>query len=771
MDTKDISGDAKYFAFFNQIKQNAERASLRKGEKPRHFPPSSLVVAQFMMNLFHTASMRADGTGHMLTTSQIPPHYPPSVRPIQGLKPLVISRMTLENHHRGYQVLIHVLTPPDRINAITAIVEDEEGTAVLLQLYSQPDETIVKKENVLKAGDVCIIKEPFFKVTTAGTYSLRVDHVSDIIWLQDTDYRIPLDWRKRILSLDESSKEIRLQGNAAVGKQNWGEAESLYTNAIRTAETSEEKQLAHLNRSLVNLHLGRLEKALDDARRGGGSDNPPSEKALFREARALYSLGKFSPCLEKFSALVRSYPNNSDARAEIQRVKQRILEEETGSYQFDSMYKQAKATPPLIDCATYAVPVAVRDSAGRGKGLFTTKPVKAGELLLCEKAFGYSYAGDDSPIGRSNMIILMNLNSKSMCMGGQANLITQVVQKIYHNHAGSGVFTDLHHGDYNAVTTSKVDRNPVVDTFLVTKIIGLNCFGAPRTSYNSIKALWDGLRSEREKEREAYTTCGVWPLASRINHSCVPNCRRSFLGDMLIVRACEDMEAGTELRFPYQYPDPDETYEQVQKKFGNWGFACDCALCLDRKRTPRSTVRERKTLQQSLKQVLKPTASAAQVTRAAKILETLEKTYAATQDAATPPLPPRGELWDPYFALGKLLLDRNKPAEGLEMLLKSLETLGFIVVARPPRDIAGGDEEKKKKKDENKKAVLEIKHWGYVHDYTMEIFLQILRAYGRLAPELCEVVKEYAGVAYSICVGEKETIGKRYPDFLQGKGN
>lgn len=266
--------------------------------------------------------------------------------------------------------------------------------------------------------------------------------------------------------------------------------------------------------------------------------------------------------------------------------------------------------------------------------------------------------------------------------------------------------------------------------------------------------LLDGLHGKREKGSDAHTTCGVWPLASRINHSCVTNCRRSFIGDVMIVRASEDIDAGAELHFQYQQPEPDETFDETQKKLGNWGFACDCALCLDKKGTSRRVVRERETLLQSLKQVLRPTASAAQLARAAKILEALENTYAARPDDNAPPLP-RLELWDPYVALGKTLVDRNKPAEGLEMLLKALEALGFVVAACPPRD--AGD---------RKKAVLEIKHWGYVHDYTMEIFLQMLRAYGKLAPELCEVVKGYAGVAYSICVGEKETIGKRYPEFV-----
>ncbi|KAI1210829.1 uncharacterized protein F4807DRAFT_40365 [Annulohypoxylon truncatum] len=765
MDIKDISEEKQFLAHFDQIKQNAERAYRRKGEKVREHPPPQMLVWKFIMKLAASDIMSAGSTHKsMFATSQVPAYYLPCIHPVQELKPLMISNMTLETHHRGKRALVRVLTPADRMTAVMAIIEDEEGTAVMLQLYNQPEESVVSKDQILREGDVCILKEPYFKVTVDGSYSLRVDHVSDVIWLQDTDPRIPLKWRKRVLTLDESSKEIRLEGNAAVQKCQWAEAEKLYTDAIRAAETPEEAQLAHLNRSLANLHLERPEKALDDALRGHPSGGP-NEKALFREAKALYALRKFSPCLEKFLAVVRCNPKNSDAWAEIKRVKQRLCEEETGAYQFGSMYKQAERTPPLIDCATYVGSVEVRDSPGRGKGLFTTKRVKAGELLLCEKAFAYSYAGDDTPIGQQKITILMNLNSKTMCMGGQANLITQIVQKIYHNHEGADVFTNLHHGDYPKVATSEVDEAPVVDTFLIAKIIQLNCFGAPRSSYathtfGENTTNHNTNTNKNKQDRPSYTTCGIWPLASRINHACVTNCRRSFIGDFMLVRATRDLDAGTELLHAYHQPDPDETYEETRRATTrSWGFACGCALCLAKKETSVRTARERKALYRSLDPLLRrdnnnttssSSASAPQLARAAKVLGALEKTYGPTKPGAAPV--PRLELWDPYFALAARLVQMDKPVDGLEMALRGLEALGYVVVASPPRD-AG----------KKKKGVLEIKRWGQVNEYVIYTFLSMLHAYGRLAPELCEVVKGYAGIIYSIVVGEKDTIGTRFP--------
>jgi hypothetical protein len=48
--------------------------------------------------------------------------------------------------------------------------------------------------------------------------------------------------------------------------------------------------------------------------------------------------------------------------------------------------------PPKIDSASFTGPIEIRDSPSRGKGLFTTKQVKAGDLLLCEKEFSYCFA-------------------------------------------------------------------------------------------------------------------------------------------------------------------------------------------------------------------------------------------------------------------------------------------------------------------------------------------------------------------------------------------
>lgn len=71
-------------------------------------------------------------------------------------------------------------------------------------------------------------------------------------------------------------------------------------------------------------------------------------------------------------------------------------------------------------------------------------------------------------------------------------------------------------------------------------------------------------------ENKKFHSCGVWPLASYINHSCYSNVRRSFIGDMMIVRATQDLIANTELVFWYTLPsDIPSSRVDITQKFRN----------------------------------------------------------------------------------------------------------------------------------------------------------------------------------------------------------
>jgi hypothetical protein len=89
--------------------------------------------------------------------------------------------------------------------------------------------------------------------------------------------------------------------------------------------------------------------------------------------------------------------------------------------------------------------------------------MKAGDLILCEKAFSHAHV-DDAEESNASLTLLMNVETEKAFMGGQADLIRLITQKLYKNPSMAAAFTDLHHGDYQTVDTMFVDGQPVVDT-------------------------------------------------------------------------------------------------------------------------------------------------------------------------------------------------------------------------------------------------------------------------------------------------------------------
>lgn len=221
------------------------------------------------------------------------------------------------------------------------------------------------------------------------------------------------------------------------------------------------------NRALAFLKTQQFDAALLDT--GFPNFDPdPSEKALFRAAEALYFLGRFEEARGVLENLCQSFPDNQHAASILDRAQKRCSEQNTGDYNFKVLQAEAqKLRPPQLDHATYVGPVEVRKVKDKGRGLFVTKAVQAGDLLLCEKAFSYVYV-DEEDTSKSSTTIMMNLETDRGFMGGQADLIRLIVQKLHRNPSIASTFTDLHHGSYKPATVCTVDGQPIVDTLVLS---------------------------------------------------------------------------------------------------------------------------------------------------------------------------------------------------------------------------------------------------------------------------------------------------------------
>ncbi len=185
-----------------------------------------------------------------------------------------------------------------------------------------------------------------------------------------------------------------------------------------------------------------------------------NSKSLYRAARACYGLEEFQECKNFLGTLLEYHGDDKDARREFKRVKHRLKEQETGSYDFAAMAKSA-SEQLWLDHASFTKQVAVKPAGNSGRGLFTTEAVKAGSLLLCEKAFSAAFQ-DECP---NTTYILLNANTERITLGTQALLIPGIAQKLQNVLLGPK-FWNLYSGTFprTGKEGSLVDGTPVIDT-------------------------------------------------------------------------------------------------------------------------------------------------------------------------------------------------------------------------------------------------------------------------------------------------------------------
>ncbi len=266
--------------------------------------------------------------------------------------------------------------------------------------------------------------------------------------------------------------------------------------------------------------------------------------------------------------------------------------------------------------------------------------------------------------------------------------------------------------------------------------MSLNVFGCPRTSLQTHFGI-----SANEKTGDNFHTCGLFITASYINHSCHSNSRRSFIGDMQIVRAARDIPAGTEITFWYAIAGPTDTYDKTQEKLANWGFRCTCITCQENGRTGKARLNKRVALYKELESIGNNIESV-DLSAAKRVSAAIEQTY--TSPATTVP---RLALWELYLGLTRHHTLHNRSAHVITYAWKMLTSLGFVIKREVPASLT---------------AIFEVAQWGLVLGPVVETWVHLWVAYATLAPNLCSKCEGYARLTYKICIGEDETFDEHY---------
>ena len=216
MEVDDVSNEPQWFQLLKKQKAVLQAASKRKGERPTNRKSLERLVNEFTSQYMNTKLMMASRDLHMFHTSFVPPSYQPSVAPFVELEKTTLKNLKLETHHRGRYILLRTATPGLMMTAVMAVMEDENGDGVVLQLYQQQDDSYRTAEQVLPEKSSWIVKEPYYKVMSDGEYGIRVDHISDLVQLSAHDERTPAAWQPRISELEQDAMALKEDGNRAL---------------------------------------------------------------------------------------------------------------------------------------------------------------------------------------------------------------------------------------------------------------------------------------------------------------------------------------------------------------------------------------------------------------------------------------------------------------------------------------------------------------------------------------------------------------------------
>jgi tetratricopeptide (TPR) repeat protein len=530
--------------------------------------------------------------------------YPPCTVLLQDLHPIELSDLRMDTHHRGRVLTVRRVAPVVKLVACSSTVVQEESSGETERL-----EVLLHKskhgQDILESGSIFEVKEPYFTLSDQGDPTLRIDHPSDLVVCTDSlrtdsphssteevgDSEGAVSATAPTALAAKTARECKEEGNAALKQQALLLALANYTQGLQlvTTDGAAKEDLAcdlFRNRAHVSLVLNRLDEAKADALASltGLEDQKHKDldsKAYFRAGCAAYNLGEFQEAKRFFEEQQGLTPSDKDATVRLRKTELRLQEQATGVYDFNKIKAGLSMARPRVDAASFTRNVKVGQSPGRGRGLFATRDMDSGEIILCEKPFCVVWGHENEALtvmtydGRDDRIRVF-----------PAGLCKAIVQKLRDNPSQVDKVMDLY-GHYRGIGKQLImrDSGTLIDTFQVHDIVARNAFG-PGPVYSG--RYYGG-------EDVSNASAGLWILASYTNHSCIPNAEKESIGDLMVLRATRPIGAGEEITHSY---DESSDYDaRATALMNTWGFTCNCALCIAEKADSPTLRKKRRELE------------------------------------------------------------------------------------------------------------------------------------------------------------------------------
>ncbi|KAF1845584.1 SET domain-containing protein [Cucurbitaria berberidis CBS 394.84] len=607
-----------YEEFPDELKELLKTGQNEMGRNPSTVPSRDILLHNHEWHLKFLVESAMPARNFVL-----PPAYPPSRASASEAKRVGIEDLRIDLRNPNDFILLRAITGPYVYSSTVTIVEGEYGQAARLTVCNLEDSII---DPIIPVGSILAIKQPCWSRLPTGSYHLRVDHPSDLEFLNQADGGVPKKWRNtEDVEENKDAATWKKDGDVMFLQKRFRKALELYNRAHARAASSLDVAAQidnYRKRCGVDLVLLRFDAAAYDL-----------SQAVSLYAKSNPSL--FSSQLTEPSIIEAWLHNRStDDPLNIASILPRPLKGLANRIKFDlaiyqttpkyNLERISSYVGPLtlhMDVANYISDAEIKQTQHHGRGLFAARAFRCGDLITAEKAFALpAYLFND----RSTECSLYSLGDGTATDRAGALLFKELVQKLRHNPSLRESFFDLDDGGYwkERGWEAKEGDDIPVDVFRIEHIRRRNCFSAPLRSLDLLTI-------------PSPVHNGFWIHSSYINHACLPNSARTFIGDILLLRATRDIAKDEELTS--QYVAPELMYEERQEKFmGTWGFACDCTLCAVDKTVGMKLEGERMAIFEDLKSVAQRVGSKPTVrvlkrfTRRLRDLEALfvDNTYA-----------------------------------------------------------------------------------------------------------------------------------------------
>ncbi|EME84125.1 uncharacterized protein MYCFIDRAFT_173174 [Pseudocercospora fijiensis CIRAD86] len=516
--------------------------------------------------------------------SQIPHidghHSPSAIDPV-SLEHIGVAQLEKGRRSTGKVIYLRILSQRDTELGTVFAAEDHAGAEVhVWSLIFRP----LGVEQIPR-GTIIAIREPYFGRDPLESRSICLHHPTDCLYVSRRDSITERLFETRFLPEDTDFIKF---ADLAMIKGNFLEALNLYDCHLeniyqRGLYQVKEKNGLLIKRAFCYDRAGGRDAALTDCVAILATD--PTHKQALKLGYAKALAGDLpSQALELAERLVQIQPDNLPFQHLVSKAKVKA-QESLGVFDFGLHIRQLGLHGTSADMSDFSGSLEIKLSSLGGRGVFASKDMEAGELVLCEKSMAVGTSNKSSAFARGLQDILAGEASSQRHLSLLQDICAKALVDLFINSSEDlrNKLFSLYAGvdfPYDA-SPSNLPRPQAIDTYRALSIIKHNCHTILPGSMSMHHDTAD-LANQYPRDESLPSTkdfyAGLWYTGAMFNHSCLPNCNWSWIGDMFIVRANRVITMGEELTLAY-IPSSNDSEKRRNTLRSQYGFECGCRIC------------------------------------------------------------------------------------------------------------------------------------------------------------------------------------------------